>query len=276
MSRQSFSCCRERWSAEATSHHPGDKRLLGHAGDEVLGVKVYFSDRFQDEWLALAKPLQKRCSVMVKELRDWSLDDLGRAFKNKNPWRIHRLKASSMTSLSLDMNYRVLAKIRGDNIWCLRAVPHNVADRPRVNRNESQDAFVELSGVQLKPSELYEALRVFGLSGSEVERFRECSTEDDLLEAAAEVSPHISDFALDLYGSSGLAIPKARYRSFHRDETFDNAILNPDSSDWVLYLHLWVANYYSARNPLRLSSLVILGVVARMFRCATRSSCWCT
>ena len=39
---------------------------------------------------------------------------------------------------------------------------------------------------------------------------------------------------------------------------------------------LWVANYYSARNPLRLSSLVILGVVARMFRCATRSSCWCT
>ena len=135
------------------------------------------------------------------------------------------------------MNYRVLAKIRGDNIWCLRAVPHNVADRPRVNRNESQDAFVELSGVQLKPSELYETLRVFGLSGSEVERFRECSTEDDLLEAAAEVSPQISDFALDLYGSSGLAIPKARYRSFHRDETFDNTILNPDSSDWVLYLH---------------------------------------
>ena len=37
---------------------------------------------------------------------------------------------------------------------------------------------------------------------------------------------------------------------------------------------VWVANYYSARNPLRLSSLVILGVVARMFRCATRSSCW--
>ena len=41
-------------------------------------------------------------------------------------------------------------------------------------------------------------------------------------------------------------------------------------------VHVWVANYYSARNPLRLSSLVILGVVARMFRCATRSSCWCT
>ena len=40
--------------------------------------------------------------------------------------------------------------------------------------------------------------------------------------------------------------------------------------------NVWVANYYSARNPLRLSSLVILGVVARMFRCATRSSCWCT
>ena len=48
---------------------------------------------------------------------------------------------------------------------------------------------------------------------------------------------------------------------------------------WVdspLRADLWVANYYSARNPLILSSLVILGVVARMFRCATRSSCWCT
>ena len=46
--------------------------------------------------------------------------------------------------------------------------------------------------------------------------------------------------------------------------------LHPEAPD------LWVANYYSARNPLRLSRLVILGVVARMFRCATRSSCWCT
>ena len=45
---------------------------------------------------------------------------------------------------------------------------------------------------------------------------------------------------------------------------------------WIRVRILWVANYYSARNPLRLSSLVILGVVARMFRCATRSSCWCT
>ena len=53
----------------------------------------------------------------------------------------------------------------------------------------------------------------------------------------------------------------------------------PKGSPWdafVLLRDLWVANYYSARNPLRLSSLVILGVVARMFRCATRSSCWCT
>ena len=200
-------------------------------------MKVYFSERFQDEWLALAKPLQKRCSVMVKELHDWSLDDLGRAFKNKSPWRIHRLKASPMTSLSLDMNYRVLAKIRGDNIWCFCVVPHKVADRPHVNRNDSQDTFAELSEVQLKPSELYEALRVFGLSGSDVECFRECSTEDDLLEAAAKVSTETADFALNLYGLSGLAIPKARYRSFHRDQTFDDAILDTDSSDWELYLH---------------------------------------
>ena len=49
-----------------------------------------------------------------------------------------------------------------------------------------------------------------------------------------------------------------------------------DSLSLRQFLDVWVAIYYSARNPLRLSSLVILGVVARMFRCATRSSCWCT
>ena len=45
--------------------------------------------------------------------------------------------------------------------------------------------------------------------------------------------------------------------------------LSASSSLHVTSLNdVWVANYYSARNPLRLSSLVILGVVARMFRCA--------
>ena len=55
-----------------------------------------------------------------------------------------------------------------------------------------------------------------------------------------------------------------------------NAVTLNSASEPFVSVDLWVANYYSARNPLRLSSLVILGVVARMFRCATRSSCWCT
>ena len=36
----------------------------------------------------------------------------------------------------------------------------------------------------------------------------------------------------------------------------------PEARRWRGLASLWVANYYSARNPLRLSSLVILGVVA--------------
>ena len=56
----------------------------------------------------------------------------------------------------------------------------------------------------------------------------------------------------------------------------DGSLSNGPSTRMELLSLVWVANYYSARNPLRLSSLVILGVVARMFRCATRSSCWCT
>ena len=49
----------------------------------------------------------------------------------------------------------------------------------------------------------------------------------------------------------------------------------PDSTLAVTKTCGWrIAN--QPRNPLRLSSLVILGVVARMSRCATRSSYWFT
>ncbi len=76
-----------------------------------------------------------------------------------------------------------------------------------------------------------------------------------------------------------------RVEVLNREEIQEKVLMTP--GDIVMMLNemggmrvqttsLWVANYYSARNPLRLSSLVILGVVARMFRCATRSSCWCT
>ena len=71
--------------------------------------------------------------------------------------------------------------------------------------------------------------------------------------------------ALDERGVQGLGILRRPQRGFQSIRRAD--LSDPD---------VWVANYYSARNPLRLSSLVILGVVARMFRCATRSSCWCT
>ena len=69
-----------------------------------------------------------------------------------------------------------------------------------------------------------------------------------------------------------------RIRSGLSPKTIKNsaALLAPTPNPARRVGDVWVANYYSARNPLRLSSLVILGVVARMFRCATRSSCWCT
>ena len=72
----------------------------------------------------------------------------------------------------------------------------------------------------------------------------------------------------------GVAVQNGRIGA--NDDRADETIYQPANGLPFPPTDLWVANYYSARNPLRLSSLVILGVVARMFRCATRSSCWCT
>ena len=83
-------------------------------------------------------------------------------------------------------------------------------------------------------------------------------------------SLHIETCSLKPYRGTRL-IQRRNRQTVPLDEV-TGSLLPPELIDG----NVWVANYYSARNPLRLSSLVILGVVARMFRCATRSSCWCT
>ena len=94
-------------------------------------------------------------------------------------------------------------------------------------------------------------------------------TDAQLLQAMRDEFPSAKGKIFTADKATRLKLLTGMRRLFNR-RVHDNQDIAPPKGG------VWVANYYSARNPLRLSSLVILGVVARMFRCATRSSCWCT
>ncbi len=146
------------------------------------------------------------------------------------------MSGSNMISLSLDMNYRILGELDGGSLILHRVVKHDLADRAIVNRNDQGVPIAQISTDQLMPDAIYKALFSFGVTGSEAERFRNCTTEDDLLVAASEVSSATANLALTLYETSGLIIPHARFRILQNDEDLTR-ILEDGGGDWELYLH---------------------------------------
>jgi hypothetical protein len=115
-------------------------------------------------------------------------------------------------------------------------VKHDAADRADVNRNDRAQAIAQVTTGELLPGGVYDAVPSFGVAEAEAERFRACSTEDDLLHAATDVSAATANLALTLYETSGLVIPRARFRALHRDEDFAR-ILEAGGADWETYLH---------------------------------------
>src|SRR5262249_11255923 len=79
-------------------------------------------------------------------------------------------------------------------------------------------------------------LRAFGIADAEAKCFSTCATEDDLLNAAAAVPQATANLALTLYETSGLVIPRARFRVLQSDEDFTR-ILQAGGRAWETYLH---------------------------------------
>ena len=141
-----------------------------------------------------------------------------------------------MVSLSLDMNFRVVAQLDRGALLLHRVVKHDLADRASVNRNDRAEAIAKMTTDEFLPSDVYNALLSFGIAEDEAERFRLCSTDDDLLNAAADVSEATASLALNLYETSGLVIKQACFRVLHKDEDFAR-ILQVGGIDWEMYLH---------------------------------------
>jgi hypothetical protein len=197
-------------------------------------MEIAITERFWHDSRGLSNTLANKCERLIAELKN--TDDVDLRQKALPGWRLHALRNSNMLSLSLDMNFRVLAEMRSGTLLLHRVVKHDTADRADVNRNTSTDVLARWSSDALNPADVYAALLSFGVPEQEAVPFRDCSDEDELLEAAASASPRIGNLALTLYDTSGLVISKARFRVLHSDETFAR-LLEAGGIDWELYLH---------------------------------------
>lgn len=197
-------------------------------------MKVAFTERFLRDFQESPGPLARKCRELIGELQ--RIEPSALRQQALPGWRLHRLSGSNMVSLSVDMNFRILAELERDTLILHRFVKHDSADRATLNRNDRAEAIAQMSMGELLPSGVYDALRSFGVSATEAERFRTSTTEDDLLNAAADVSTATANLALALYETSALVIPRARFRVLHKDEDFAR-ILESGGSEWEMYLH---------------------------------------
>ena len=197
-------------------------------------MELAITDRLLRDLGTLSPSLYKKCAELIQELRAVKTGALRQ--QARPGWRLHDLRSSDMLSLSVDMNYRLLAQLTGSTLMLHRVVKHDLADRANVNRNTRAQAVATISGAELRPSDIYNALLAFGIEDTDAEDFSACNTEDDLLEALARAPEATANLALTLYETSGLVIPEARFRILQQDDDFA-LLLDTGGLDWETYLH---------------------------------------
>lgn len=206
---------------------------------------VAYTRQFAKDSRGLPKSLGKKCDNLIEDLKKIEPADLRQQVLPG--WRLHRLHGSKMVSLSLDNNFRVLAELDANKLILHRAVKHKLADRPNVNRNDQAEGIAQTTTDTLHVRDVYDSLLSFGVSQAEAEYFRECSTEDDLVNAAenlvkaaaknSNLSEKTAELALTLYETSGLIIPQARFRFLQKDDNLAR-IVETGGVDWEIYLHI--------------------------------------
>ena len=197
-------------------------------------MKIALTEIFIEDLIGLQFNLQHKCQDMIASIKEIEPQKI---YDQSLPgWRLHKLKSSPFISLSLDMNYRVLCKIEGDRIFLHRIVKHNLADSSRINRNDRADTPYTIENLTIRPSDIFSALISLGLLEKCLSPFKEVKTEDDLLDALYIVDEEIADYALSLYETSGLIIPRTKYILLQNDKDFE-AVLNKTLGEWEIYLH---------------------------------------
>ena len=203
-------------------------------GRHQINMKIGLTEQFRDDESDLPTSLQRKCRELLSSLGKIDVRSLQE--KALPGWRLHKLKTSSFTSLSLDMNYRVLCKIEGDTAVMYRVVKHDLADTAYINRNDSASAAYFLESAQLKPADVFDALMSLGIPLEGAKPFHGIQSDDQLIEALEKADSKIAEMALTLYETTGVVIPRTRFTLLQNDKELE-AILSGNQAEWEIYLH---------------------------------------
>ena len=151
-------------------------------------------------------------------------------------WRSHRLKSSPFISFSVDMNYRMLCIIEGEQFRACRVVKHDLADAAHINRNTRSERLYGMANDKIQPKDIFSTLVALGISETQADVFRGVANEDEFTDAWDMAEPSIQSYALELYETTGLQIPRSKYTIFDEDRDFQTA-LRGDMEQWEIYLH---------------------------------------
>jgi hypothetical protein len=197
-------------------------------------MKIALSETFLEDFSSLQHHLQKKCRDIISSVKE--IDYRTIRENSVSGWRIHKLQSSPFISFSLDMNFRMLAKIEGETIYFHRAVKHSLADSPRINKNDNEPTPINIDNPTLKPDDIYHALISIGISPDIVKPFIKVSTEEDFLNAVVSVDEEIAQYALTLYETSGVVIPRTKYTLLQTDSEFEETLFQ-SQREWEIYLH---------------------------------------
>lgn len=197
-------------------------------------MEVRFTEDFQSDLSSLSSTLEGKCWTI---LRTALRQDAGTLRTEANPgWRLHRLKSSPFFSISVDMNYRMLFTLEGDRFCAFRVVKHDLADSARINRNDGLEVPYGITDDKIQANHVFDVLVALGLPQDQVHAFRGVTDEEEFIKALGTVDTRVQSFALSLYETTGLTIPRSKYTVFDDSKDFETA-LRGDMEEWELYLH---------------------------------------
>lgn len=197
-------------------------------------MEVRISEEFISDISKLSSSLEQKCWNILSAIRKEDARTI--RVKAAPGWRIHQLKSSPYTSISIDMNFRMLCILDAHGLRVCRIVKHDLADAPYINRNAQIDTPFILDDIKIEAKDVHGLLLAMGLPREYVRPFRDVSDEDEFIEALSSVEKQLQSYALGLYETTGLIIPRSKYTFLDSSDDFEAALLG-SMEEWELYLH---------------------------------------
>ena len=197
-------------------------------------MEVRLSEEFVSDLLGLRSNLQQKCRNILTTIRRGDAKSIRSG--SAAGWRLHQLKSSPFISISVDMNYRILCKLEGQDFRACRVVKHDLADATRINRNDSVDTPYVLDDTKIEAKDVYDSLVSMGLPEEYAKPFMGVTNEKEFEDVLGQVDQHLQTYALGLYETSGIIVPRSKYTLFDTNKDFED-VLKGSMEQWEFYLH---------------------------------------